>query len=125
MRSIIKYFPVSMFAFVLTSCYYDKADKLYPVSPSGCDTSNITYTGTIKPIMLLNCATAGCHDAASQAGGFDYSTRNGMITEIQNGKLLGSIKHGAGYIAMPQSGGKLSDCDIQKITIWINNGYPG
>jgi mono/diheme cytochrome c family protein len=45
-------------------------------------------------------------------------------TQVTNGKLLGSVKHAAGYSPMPQGGNKLSDCQITQITNWINAAAP-
>ena len=39
-------------------------------------------------------------------------------------KLIGAIKHEPGFVAMPQSGGKLEDCDIEKMEAWIAAGAP-
>ena len=116
--------PLSVLVLILQGCYYDKADKLYPASGISCDTSNITYSTTIKGILQANCAISGCHDASSQAGGYDYTTYAGFVVTIQSNRLLGAINHLNGYFAMPETGSKLSDCDISKITAWVNNGYP-
>lgn len=66
----------------------------------------------------------GCHNTASPGGGFDLSTYNGVAASVANNKLLGSIKHMTGFIAMPQGGDKLQDCDINAIEKWINGGFP-
>jgi hypothetical protein len=39
-----------------------------------------------------------------------------------NGKLVGAITHAAGFLPMPQSAPKLSDCNINKIKDWVNRG---
>lgn len=41
-----------------------------------------------------------------------------------NGKLYGSIAHTTGFAAMPQSGNKLSDCQIAQVKKWIDAGAP-
>ena len=35
---------------------------------------------------------------------------------------MGAINHLNGYAAMPQGGGKLTDCEISKLQKWIDNG---
>ncbi|MGN6569774.1 MAG: hypothetical protein ACTHJ0_17565 [Flavipsychrobacter sp.] len=112
----------------LGSCYNDKADQLYVTPYNGgnsgtCDTTNVTYSGTIAPIFSQNCNVSGCHDAATKAGGYDYSNYNGVVASITSNRLLGAINHASGYFPMPQNTAKLSSCDINKITAWVNKGY--
>jgi hypothetical protein len=87
-----------------------------------CDTANFDYSGRIKGIVQNWCV--GCHNSGNSGGGFDLSDYNGIIKSIPNNKLLGSIKHMPGVLAMPQTGGQLSKCEITSIEKWINNGYP-
>lgn len=87
-----------------------------------CDVTKFTYSGTIQPLLNTNCV--GCHKPGSLGGGIDLSTYNVVKTQVTNGKLLGSVTHASGFIAMPQGGNKLSDCQITQITNWINAGSP-
>ncbi len=112
---------------LLTGCYYDKADQMYPApSQAGtpCDTMNVTYTADIKPIMDQNCALSGCHDATTKSFGYDLSSYNGSVATANSGRFLGVIRHDAGFIAMPKGMAKLDNCSIQKIAAWINAGTP-
>lgn len=88
----------------------------------GCDTTNVTYAGTIQPLMTNYCT--GCHSGAAPSGGINLSSHAGVATVALNGQLYGSINHAAGYVAMPQGGAKLSDCNIAKVRTWINAGAP-
>ncbi|GAB2813943.1 c-type cytochrome domain-containing protein [Ferruginibacter profundus] len=85
-----------------------------------CDTAVITYSGATAPIVNTYCK--GCHNPSSLGGGIDLSTYAGIKTIAANGKLMGSITHASGFIAMPQGGSKLSDCRIQQIQKWIAAG---
>lgn len=85
-----------------------------------CDTALFTYSGAIAPIMNTYCK--GCHNPSSLGGGIDVSTYASVKTIAANGKLMGSINHTAGYIAMPQGSSKLSDCRIQQVQKWISGG---
>jgi hypothetical protein len=109
----------------LPGCYRDKADQVYPGTGTGtttCDTANITYSGTIKAIVDQHCAIAGCHDG-SNASTYDMRTYEGIYYYcVSTNKLLGSIRHDNGFVAMPQGAAKLDDCTINKITSWVNNG---
>jgi len=85
-----------------------------------CDTTLFTYAATISPIMNTYCK--GCHNPASLGGGVDVSTFAAVKAIAVSGKLMGTIKHTAGYIAMPQGGNKLSDCRITQVQKWITAG---
>ena len=52
----------------LVGCYYDKEELLYPSDTVDCNNVNATFT-SVKPIIATKCATAGCHNSASVAGG--------------------------------------------------------
>ncbi len=104
------------------SCYYDKEDYLYPTRPgqqSGtCDTTNITYNLTIKPILDNYCN--GCHSS----GSFNFSTYSSLSSYLgtNSQKFLGNINYTTVQL-MPPSG-KLNDCYLNQIRIWIAAGYP-
>ena len=85
-----------------------------------CDTTVFTYSGAVAPMMNTFCK--GCHNPASLGGGIDVSTYAAVKSIALDGKLMGSIKHSAGYIAMPQGSTKLSDCRIEQIQKWITAG---
>jgi uncharacterized membrane protein len=89
---------------------------------SGCDTTNVTYTNHIKPMVQNACQ--GCHSGAAPGGGIELSTYAGIKAVADNGKFYGSISHLSGYNAMPKNGNKLTDCQIKMVQIWINQGAP-
>lgn len=84
-----------------------------------CDSTKFSYAAIIQPILSSNCV--GCHKPGSLGGNIDLSTYANVKTQVNNGKLLGSIEQRVGYVAMPQ-GGKLSDCQIAQIRNWIDAG---
>lgn len=76
-----------IFLSLFTSCYYDNEETLYPTK-GGCDTTNITYTNTIKSIVDINCV--GCHNAGNALGGVDLSTYSLVRLSGENGSLYGT-----------------------------------
>ena len=121
----MKYFFLLLiaFAFLLSfeSCYYDVEEELYPDSLA-CDTSNVTYSNDVWPVIESNCVT--CHNGNFPSGNVSLADYNDIVAATQNGRLLGVIKHEDGWPEMPKGGGMLPDCDIQKIEIWVNAGTP-
>jgi len=121
-----KYFLLSAIALFMlaffNSCYYDKNDFLNPTRPNQpgatCDTTNVTYGITIKPVFDNYCN--GCHST----GSFDFSSYATLSSYLSTNSqtLLNDINY-TGTKQMPPSG-KLSDCYLKQIGIWINAGYP-
>jgi len=107
----------------VTSCYYDKEEVLYP-NTKDCDTTKISFQSTIFPIINSSCNLSGCHDATTQASGYNFTTYAGIKAQIEVPRFLGSIKHESSYSSMPKGGGKLSACNILKIEQWKKNGSP-
>lgn len=87
---------------------------------SSCDASVFTYSGAVQPIMANNCVA--CHSATLQNGGVNLSTYTGVKAAANSGALIGTISHAAGFSPMPQGGNKLSDCNIEQIQKWIDDG---
>lgn len=102
-------------------CYNDKYDKLYPVT---CDTTTVSYAHDIAPIMNASCNTAGCHGAGGGTSGLDFTIFLQLQGQATADILLNDINGtlGRGNHAMPKDLPKLAQCDINKITRWVNQG---
>ena len=88
-----------------------------------CDTTNVTYSGYVRP--LLNTYCVGCHSGSTPSGGITLNSHSGVQSVALNGRLIGAITWANGYTPMPQGATmKLSDCKINKIKAWINDGAP-
>ena len=89
---------------------------------AGCDTLNVTWSGTIQPLIQAKCQ--GCHSGSTPQGGLDFTSWPVVNTVALDGRLAGAIQFQGGYAAMPPSGGMLPQCDIDKFLIWIQDGAP-
>lgn len=87
-----------------------------------CNTDNITFSATVKPVIDNSCR--GCHSGAAPSGGISLTDYNGIKAIATNGKLYGAMSHQPGYVAMPFGGARLSQCTIDKIKAWIDAGSP-
>lgn len=105
----------------LSSCYYDKEDDLYPQVAS-CDTTNVTFTNNVFPIINSNCTA--CHSGAAPSGNIRLENYDHISVAANNGSLLAVIRYEPGWSPMPKGGGKLNDCDIAEIETWVNQGTP-
>lgn len=113
---------VSMNGILLTGCYNDNEEDLYPNNT--CNTTNVTYTLTVKPIIQANCAISGCHTVASapSSAGIQLEDYTGLKAIVTSNQLLGAINHESGFSAMPKNAGKLSSCALNQIKKWVDDG---
>jgi hypothetical protein len=125
-KNIVKVFGVLMLMVVtgigVSRCYYDSQEELYISLTDQCDTTNITYESSVKPIMQENCL--GCHGSsyASDGDGLDLRTYNQVKTNIDN--ILGSINHSSGHKYMPKNAPPLKQCKIDIIQMWKDAEFP-
>jgi|688.fasta_scaffold03792_5 hypothetical protein len=103
-------------ALVLGGCYYDKEEVLYP--NSFCDTTNVTWSGTIQPLVQSRCATPGCHVTGAQSP--DLSTYSAFKAQVDQGRIEARAIQGTPSF-MPPSG-KMPNCNIQQLQVWIDAG---
>ena len=101
-------------------CYYDNEEELYNCS---VDAASSKYATTISTI-LNSYGCIGCHGATAPSAGINLDGYAGVKAVADNGKLLGAISHAAGFVPMPQGGGKMNACDIKKVKAWIDAGSP-
>src|SRR4051812_30411844 len=109
-------------------CASDSIEDIHPgiYGQTGvCDTAGMTYDKDMTPLFLTSCGSNdnGCHKTPNpQDVNLDnYSDAKDVAL---SGDMMGSVLHLPGYHPMPDNGGKLSDCSINKIQAWINNGCP-
>ena len=112
---------VTLTIIVTSSCYYDVEQQLYPGNANCDTTSSVNYSLTVRTI-LSNNNCIGCHSGTTASGNVKLDTYAGVQIVAQNGKLYGGIAHLPGFVAMPQGGNKMSNCDIVKIKKWIDQG---
>jgi hypothetical protein len=82
------------------------------------DTSNISYSKTIQPILNTNCVR--CHDASTSQ---NFTTFAGTKPFATSGILIDCITGSNGEILMPPiNEPKLDSCTIKVIKKWIKEG---
>ncbi|SEQ56981.1 hypothetical protein [Neolewinella agarilytica] len=104
----------------LVGCYYDSEELLYGTTE--CATENVTYSADVLPLIVDNCY--GCHDASSNFGGVTLEGYDRLRTYVDNGELLGAIRHTPGFSPMPKNEPQLVECNIEKIAAWVAAGAP-
>ena len=119
-RLLITIITFAAVFFATASCYYDNEEALYP-SLISCDTTAVTFSGKIAPILANNCLFCHSNAKAAFAGN---NIRLQVYDDVlaRTTAISGSIKHTGTYSRMPKNGGKLNDCSISLFDIWIRDG---
>jgi hypothetical protein len=112
----------------LSACSYtNSADTLTPCNLP----QTVSYQVDVLPILKQQCYR--CHSAdkykslsSNTLNMEDFTTLKYYATPA-NGRdnvsyLVGNIRHDPGFVAMPNDGGKLSDCEIATIKAWVDAG---
>jgi hypothetical protein len=107
-----------IFLFIVVSCYYDNEEALYPTLNNSCDTTNVTFSATITPLLNSYCTT--CHSGSPPSGGISLTSYASVQAQASSGMLMNALK-GNGVPIMPISG-SLPVCKIELFKIWIRNG---
>jgi hypothetical protein len=119
-RLFISILTLAIILLFFVSCYYDNEEALYPTLSNACDTTNVTFSGTIAPILSNNCYSCHSNSNATFGGGIHLQSIADVITN--SSKIVVSIKQ-TGSKPMPP-GGKLNSCSITQFDIWVRNGMP-
>lgn len=115
---------ILMVILCLSACYYDNLEEIN-VGKSGCvvpDTAS--YQVHIAPIMTSSCgvANSGCHQTSNAANSFVGLTDHAGVVDAVDKGLMDAIHQNGNVNPMPKGGGKLSDCMIETIQRWIDQG---
>ena len=105
-------------AILIMGCKKQNEEDLF--KDVGCNTENITYENTVRTILSNQCLV--CHSAAARQGDIILETYSDVLSFANNGRLVGSISHASGFVAMPPTGVKLDPCTIDKIKAWVADG---
>ncbi len=103
-----------------SGCYYDVEEDLYPFTT--CDTTGIRFSVDVQPVLNQQCNV--CHNNALASGGVILDTHAGVKAKVDDNRLLGAIRHEAGFSAMPQGQPQMDACTIEKIAAWAAAGAP-
>lgn len=102
---------------LFAGCYYDVEQELYGAS---CDTTAVTYSGTVAPMLQAN-GCLGCHAAPATAGNNIVLDNQASIANlVQQNRFIS----GADRMPPSPSPPALTDCNMDKLRAWANAGAP-
>lgn len=123
MKTAVISFCALLLVLLLNRCYYDSEEFLFPDTGGECDTVDVTYSASVKPILENNCLACHANNVSVALGGSvrleDYAD---VKLRADEGKLVGTISHAQGFVPMPQGLPKLDDCLIETVRIWVEQG---
>ena len=111
---------------IVTSAYFFSCKKkTTSPSPTPSLPATVSFSNDIMPVFNAHCNTSGCHGGGSPSAGLNLSsnvaysqlfTKHEIDTSnASNSNLYIEVASGQ----MPQTGGKLSDYNINLIQKWI------
>lgn len=113
MKNLI-YLSFILFVF---SCKKEKAEEPTPKT----SITYVKFSTEVMPILqTANCNNGYCHGSGAVRG--IAFGNHAEVSAIPSSKLLGAIKHEAGYDTMPRFKAKLSNEEITLIEKWVNEG---
>lgn len=89
---------------------------------AGCDTTNVTYAGTIVPLVQQRCL--GCHSGGSPSGDLNFDNWLTLNAVADDGRLRWAVTHDPQGVPMPPSAPQLPPCEVRKFILWIEAGAP-
>lgn len=120
-KLIYPFVTASLLILILSTCYYDNEEELYPSLKSTCDTLDVTFSGSIIPLLNNNCYS--CHSDANANFGGGIHLQSITDVRIYSDRIKAAISN-TGRFPMPPSG-KLGPCSLAMFNIWFRNGMPG
>lgn len=115
----------------LSGCYYDNFGEINPVlTDTVCvipDT--VSFSNDIQPIINSTCGVGdnNCHSGNNSTGSGlgNYTDVAASISDETPEKTMKRLRHDTSIDPakwMPKNAAKLSDCKIDKIQKWIDQG---
>jgi len=125
---------ITLVGLILTSCYWHNWEKINPTPVVKTCTlpDTVSYSKDIVPILTANCSlnNSACHSSSASSSGGDMTTYQRVVNNFCSGDSLSDMYKAITWsdpsntTPMPENSGKLSQCDINKIVRWLDQGTP-
>lgn len=96
------------------------ANNTICIEASACDSTNVSFSVDIQPIISTHCI--GCHSGSFPSGAVALNGYSNVAIHANNGRFLGAVSHAPGFKPMPQGLPQISECNIALIRNWIAEG---
>jgi len=110
----------------MDSCTSANKEQLVPKS---CKTDDslykVSYSNDIVPLFESRCYSCHGNGMNETSGGHNLQDTTELNSYIEDGRLRGNINQEPGFFPMPPPPDtKLSDCEINLVNTWIDQGSP-
>jgi mono/diheme cytochrome c family protein len=114
MKKLLIPLGLAVYCLSNTGCYYDVEEELY----ANCDTTQVTYT-IVNEVITNN----GCYNCHIPGGGAPFSLTGyqNLKAKVLDQTLIPAISQ-TGPHPMPPVGPRMTNCELNKIKAWINEG---
>ena len=123
----VSFFSIMFYAGCKDTITADQVDSV--IIPS----SNVSYSKYIQPVFNLKCATGGCHDDITKAGGVSFTSYSNTIADPnvvfpehpENSSIIYCVTGQAPYPPMPpfNSGIRpMNNNQVDGLKTWIKEG---
>ncbi len=89
--------------------------------PTTCDTTDVSFSGVILPIIEQNCFN-GCHSGSNPSGGFTLENYADVKVKVDDARLGGAVQRKDDFVPMPLNMDPLPSCEVDQIVAWIDQG---
>ncbi len=96
------------------------AEDLVCEEASDCDIDDVSYGEDILPVLRVECQ--GCHSGSSPSAGIAMDDYDDIKSLADNGLLFAVINWDSGVSPMPKGREQLSQCFIDQLKKWIDEG---
>ncbi|GAB5557768.1 MAG: hypothetical protein SchgKO_19810 [Schleiferiaceae bacterium] len=119
-KILSKLIVLTLLGWTFSQCTYENFEDKFGDVPVDCDTTAVSYSATVAPLMAEFCVA--CHGSSAPSGGLDLSIYSGVKSAADNGSLVGRITlPDTDPLKMPP-GNNMGDCNINIISAWVNQG---
>lgn len=92
-----------------------------PSTTIACDSTLVTYSGTIRPLLQSKCYR--CHSGATLSGGVDLGPYVNVKFYADEGSLFSVTSRDGNFPPMPPDANeRLDDCQLAQLKKWIREG---
>ena len=107
----------------LASCQHEPPiPPMMDMEQAVCDTADVTFSGTIVPLIQQRCL--GCHSGNDPSGELNFDNWQTLSAVADDGRLRSSVTHDPEGEPMPPNAPRLPLCEVRKFILWIEAGAP-
>jgi hypothetical protein len=107
---------------IMISCSKTSEDKLVGAGATGCDTTSVSYSTGVTPILQSNCYSCHGNGNTAGSGGILLEGYANLLKWANNGYLVGNVTHAPGYVPMPYGLPELPECEVNTLVAWVHQG---